>query len=115
MSKLLEQIKNTKEFTLGDVCVSSGGGTPSTAIQEYWNGDILWLTPAEISNADFTLISDTKRKITKKGKYEKLLRKRSLIYRQALGYGQILGLINFEPRLFQGGAQRTHPNLLLTN
>ncbi len=67
MSKLLKQINITKQYSLGEVCTSSGGGTPSTTVQEYWNGDIPWLTPTEISNVDFCFVADTKRKITKKG------------------------------------------------
>lgn len=44
------------------------GGTPSTTVEEYWDGDIPWLTPKEItgfSNALF--ISRTERCITKLG------------------------------------------------
>ena len=34
---------------LGDVCDSIlGGGTPSTKNEEYWNGDIPWITSADI-------------------------------------------------------------------
>ncbi|MDP1688571.1 MAG: restriction endonuclease subunit S [bacterium] len=66
MSKLLERI-NKKHYLIGEICAVSGGGTPSTTVQEYWNGDIPWLTPTEVSNVDFCFVSDTKRKITKKG------------------------------------------------
>ncbi|MDU1673079.1 MAG: restriction endonuclease subunit S [Veillonella sp.] len=27
---------------LGDVAIITGGGTPSTNVPEYWNGDIDW-------------------------------------------------------------------------
>ncbi|WP_395530494.1 hypothetical protein [Enterococcus lactis] len=27
-----------------------GGGTPSTNVSEYWNGDIDWYSPVEIGN-----------------------------------------------------------------
>lgn len=111
MSKLLEKINKTKELTLGDVCVSFGGGTPSTAVQEYWNGDILWLTPAEISNADFTFISDTKRKITKKGlasSSAKLMPEHSILMSSRANIGDVVintvpmatnqGFINLIPK-----------------
>lgn len=39
------------------------GGTPSTKIEEYWNGDVPWLNSGEIS--DFPIISSEK-KISKK-------------------------------------------------
>lgn len=44
-----------------------GGGTPSTKEVSYWNGDIAWLTPAEITNHDGIYISDTQRHITNEG------------------------------------------------
>ena len=46
------------------------GTTPSTAIEENWNGDILWITPAEMS-ADSFYIYDTIRKITEQGRRSK--------------------------------------------
>ena len=41
-----------------------GGGTPNTAIQEYWDGEILWYTPTEIKNGD---LKSSNRTITEKG------------------------------------------------
>ena len=49
---------------LGDVGSFIGGGTPSTIDQNYWNGDILWLTPTEIKGG---MVTDSIRKITKLG------------------------------------------------
>lgn len=48
---------------IGDVV---GGSTPKTNIAEYWNGDLRWLTPAEIVSGS-GYIYDSKRKITKAG------------------------------------------------
>ena len=42
------------------------GTTPKTNIKEYWNGNFLWITPAEIKEDDY-YISDTQRKITDLG------------------------------------------------
>ena len=50
---------------LGEVADIVGGGTPNTAISEYWDGDIDWYAPSEI--ADQIYVSSSKRKITKKG------------------------------------------------
>jgi type I restriction enzyme S subunit len=36
------------ERRLRDVCEIVGGGTPSTAIREYWGGNIDWYSPTEI-------------------------------------------------------------------
>lgn len=35
---------------LGNLCNIKLGGTPSTSIEDYWNGDIPWLSSAEIAN-----------------------------------------------------------------
>lgn len=50
---------------LGEAAEIIGGGTPSTQISNYWNGDINWYTPAEISNFIYTRKS--KRKISMEG------------------------------------------------
>lgn len=42
------------------------GSTPKTGVPEYWDGELLWITPAEIRDDD-VYISDTKRKITPEG------------------------------------------------
>ena len=55
------------ETTLGDVAEVVGGGTPSTAKEEFWDGDVIWLTPAEVTAIDGKVISDSKRKITQAG------------------------------------------------
>jgi restriction endonuclease S subunit len=44
------------------------GGTPSTSVDEYWDGDIPWLTPKEITGfSDSLFVSRTERSITKLG------------------------------------------------
>jgi restriction endonuclease S subunit len=44
------------------------GGTPSTAVEEFWDGEIPWLTPKEITGlADGLFVSRTERCITKLG------------------------------------------------
>jgi type I restriction enzyme S subunit len=48
------------------------GTTPSTADNDNWDGDILWITPAEMKEDSF-LIDDTVRKITQKGAKSKSL------------------------------------------
>lgn len=50
---------------LGDIADIIGGGTPSTSIDEYWDGDIDWYAPAEISDKIF--VSSSERKITQEG------------------------------------------------
>jgi type I restriction enzyme, S subunit len=43
------------------------GGTPSTSIPEYWNGDVPWVTPTEISKLKTPYIYDTEALITSEG------------------------------------------------
>ena len=50
---------------LGDIATITGGGTPSTNISEYWNGDIDWYSPVEIGEKRYA--SGSIRKITKLG------------------------------------------------
>ena len=46
----------------------TSGGTPSTKIEDYWDGDIPWLTPKEITqDKTGTFISKTERFLTQKG------------------------------------------------
>lgn len=52
---------------LGEVCEVVAGGTPSTAVSDYWGGNILWLTPKDLGANDNTEIFDTERKITEAG------------------------------------------------
>ena len=54
------------KYKLGDVCEIVSGSTPKTNIEEYWDGDIKWITPAEI-NDDTYIITDSIRKITDLG------------------------------------------------
>lgn len=51
---------------LGDVCTIVSGTTPKTSVSEYWDGNINWITPAEL-NEDTVVINESKRKITKAG------------------------------------------------
>ena len=44
-----------------------GGGTPKTNVSSYWNGEIPWLTPADLSGYKAIYISAGERKITQEG------------------------------------------------
>ena len=57
---------------LSDVSTIFTGTTPSTKDIENWNGDIPWVTPAELSDDSF-VVCDTERKITQKGMKSKSL------------------------------------------
>ncbi|MBO4644201.1 MAG: restriction endonuclease subunit S, partial [Alphaproteobacteria bacterium] len=52
---------------LGEMGKFVSGGTPDTEKPEYWNGDIIWLTPSEITKLPTRFVSDSERKITVAG------------------------------------------------
>lgn len=56
-----------KTYKLGEISQIIGGGTPSTNIEEYWNGDIGWLTPRDLTGYSNKFISHGERNITEIG------------------------------------------------
>lgn len=52
-----------KMVRLGDVCTVVTGSTPKTSVDEYWNGAVDWITPAELTD-DTYIINESQRKIT---------------------------------------------------
>jgi type I restriction enzyme S subunit len=53
--------------TIGEVCDVVSGATPKTGNQAYWDGDIAWVTPKDLSDSGEKYLSDTPRTITKAG------------------------------------------------
>ena len=51
------------KYKLGDICEIVSGSTPKTGIDEYWDGNIKWITPAELDD-DTYIVADSVRKIT---------------------------------------------------
>jgi type I restriction enzyme S subunit len=49
---------------LGEVCEIFNGGTPDTKKREFWDGDILWITPKDLGKLHDVYVDDTERKIT---------------------------------------------------
>ena len=52
---------------LGDVADIVGGGTPKTTVAQYWDGEVAWLTPRDLSGYKDIYISKGERNITDKG------------------------------------------------
>lgn len=52
---------------LAKCCEIVSGATPSTFVDDYWDGDIYWATPKDLSNLEGHYISDTPRKLTQAG------------------------------------------------
>src|SRR5690606_15813227 len=58
------EIGEWENTVLGDIADIVGGGTPSTNNEEYWSGDVVWLTPSEINQK---FIGESKRTISELG------------------------------------------------
>ena len=54
------------KYKLGEICEIVSGSTPKTGIAEYWDGNLKWITPAEIDDESY-IITDSARKLTKLG------------------------------------------------
>ena len=52
---------------ISDVGTTVSGGTPDTNNPEYWDGDVLWVTPSEVSVLQNRFILNTERRITERG------------------------------------------------
>ena len=79
------------ETTLGEVCKIESGGTPSTKNQTFWNGNIGWITPKDLSNYKKVFIRKGERSITQIGLNKssaKLLPKHTILFssRAPIGY-----------------------------
>ena len=58
---------NWKTVKLSELGTIVGGATPTTSREEYYNGDIPWLTPKDLAGYSFRYISHGERNITKAG------------------------------------------------
>ncbi|MFZ2171164.1 MAG: restriction endonuclease subunit S [Methylococcaceae bacterium] len=63
---VVEARDDWEDGTLDDVISIKGGTTPSTKEPAYWDGDIYWTSPRDLSNHDSVFFFDTERKITEK-------------------------------------------------
>lgn len=74
---------------LGELSDIIGGGTPSTGNSTYWDGNINWYSPAEISNQIF--LSASQRKISELGYSScsaKILPKGTVLFTSRAGIGK---------------------------
>lgn len=55
------------EVLLGEVSEIVGGGTPNTGTPHFFDGDIPWVTPTDVTSLDSLYIHDTAKHITKDG------------------------------------------------
>lgn len=81
-----------EEVRLGELGNVNSGGTPSTTNPDYWQGDILWCTPTEITALTSKYLAETSRTITSEGlknSSAKLLKPRSILVCTRATIGEI--------------------------
>jgi type I restriction enzyme S subunit len=64
---VVEAKEEWEEKCIGDIFDIKGGTTPKTNVAEYWDGDIYWTSPRDLSTAQSTFMFKTGRRITQKG------------------------------------------------
>jgi type I restriction enzyme, S subunit len=65
---MIEKISNNwQTFKLSQIGEIISGGTPSTSVPEYWNGDVSWITPADLSGYVEKTIAKGRKSITERG------------------------------------------------
>jgi len=64
---------NTRMVRLGSVCTIVSGSTPKSEVAEYWDGDIKWITPAELTEESY-IIKDSVRHITSRAVHDTSLK-----------------------------------------
>ena len=52
---------------LGEICEIVSGATPKSGVEEYWNGNITWVTPTDLSRLDGIYIGSSQRMVTNQG------------------------------------------------
>jgi type I restriction enzyme S subunit len=56
-----------KAKRLGDIAEIVGGGTPSTKNSDFWDGDVPWLTPKDLSSFEGIYVERGSRSLTNEG------------------------------------------------
>lgn len=96
---------------LGEIAEIVNGGTPDTKVKEFWDGEILWITPKDMGKLESIYVADTERKITDKGlknSSAKLLPINSVILSSRAPIGHLA--INTKPISTNQGCKGIVPN-----
>jgi len=120
-SELGEIPKGCEVGTLDDILEVKGGTTPSTNEPSFWNGDVHWTSPKDLSNLKSPLLLETEKKITELGLGKissGLLPKGTLLLssRAPIGY---LAITEIETAINQGyiaiNGRKEYSNLYILN
>lgn len=67
-SKLVKGLPESWDIVpVANAFETTGGGTPDTSNVSYWDGDINWYSPTDITASETFFLSESKNKITEKG------------------------------------------------
>ena len=96
MSEMIEVPKGWIKVYLSDIGQIVSGGTPSTTISEYWNNEVNWISPADLSGYKKKVISKGAKSISRIGLLKssaKLIPAGSVLFssRAPIGYVAIAG------------------------
>jgi len=80
-----------EEKKLGDIGSFKGGGTPSKSVDEYWEGDIPWISSSDISEQDIHNIKISRfiNEISIKESATKIIPKESVLFVSRVGVGKL--------------------------
>jgi type I restriction enzyme S subunit len=93
-----------------EACQLINGGTPKSGIAEYWDGDLYWITPAEMGKRLSPYVSTTQRKITELGLQNssaRMLPPHSVILSSRAPIGHLV--VNTAPMAFNQGCKGLIP------
>lgn len=99
-----------KTVKLGDVCQIVNGGTPKTGVAEYWDGDILWITPKDLGKIKDRETAHTSRQLSQAGidnSSAKVIPAHSVILSTRAPIGHVV--INTKPMAFNQGCRGLIP------
>ena len=96
---------------IGDVAKIINGGTPKSNVAEFWDGDVLWITPKDMGKLTDVYVGDTSRKITEAGLAKssaKIIPANSVILSTRAPIGHLA--INTEPMATNQGCRGLVPS-----
>jgi type I restriction enzyme S subunit len=96
---------------LGDVAQVVSGATPKSSVDHYWDGDIPWITPADLSRIEGKEVTATSRLLTEAGLSScssRLLPPRSVLFSSRAPIGHVA--INTVPMATNQGFKSFIPN-----
>lgn len=64
---MVKELEDWERKTVGDCSLILQGGTPSTLIGKYWDGDVTWVTPSDISRLTGMWITNSERNLSPAG------------------------------------------------